>query len=314
MLETMAQNPCRAPDWRWLRAQDSAHGGLPATVRRDGATSTVLIHRAARFYKALQHCGCDEQLQMKLAEQMPTLFWAHYWYDQPDHPQRWSVEAHILAGETDRKIASRIGCSEEIIEIYEALFFNVREKLNRTDYIFMVVLNDAITRDIHEREKDLLWKLIAYTAGSKVLDAVINPLVNPQWVASPDDIPEFFQDLAIGVVKKKAAIAALCVPINDKTRTKLIKAFGKIAKLERSMDKQGKATDQITKGIDAMLDCLPFRVGPMQGAKAKAGPLSQYDQAAVELRQGELMCVAAGYTLPADKLLKQLKFPEQIAP
>ncbi len=60
-----------------------------------------------------------------------------------------------------------------------------------------------------------------------MLDALINPLVNPQWVASPDDIPDFYQDLTIGVVKKKAAIAALCIPINDKTRTKLIRGFGK---------------------------------------------------------------------------------------
>jgi hypothetical protein len=42
--------------------------------------------------------------------------------------------------------------------------------------------------------------------------------------------------------------------------------------------------------------------------------LSEYDQAAVELRQDEFMCVAAGYSLPGDKLFKQLKYPEQIAP
>jgi hypothetical protein len=62
-----------------------------------------------------------------------------------------------------------------------------------------------------------------------------------------------------------------------------------------------------------MLECLPFRVGSMEAAKGQAGTL-QYDQAAVELRQDELMCVAAGYSLPGDKLLKQCKFPEQIAP
>jgi hypothetical protein len=42
--------------------------------------------------------------------------------------------------------------------------------------------------------------------------------------------------------------------------------------------------------------------------------LSEYDEAPVEIRQSELMCVAAGYSLPGEKLLKQFKFPEQIAP
>src|ERR1700733_12667214 len=120
MLEFMTQNPWRVPNWRWLRAQDIAQGGLPATARRDGATSTTLIHRAARFYKALQCCDGDEWMPMKLAEQTPALFWAHYLYDQPDHPLRWSIEARILARETDREIARRIGCAEEIIQLYEA--------------------------------------------------------------------------------------------------------------------------------------------------------------------------------------------------
>ncbi len=63
-----------------------------------------------------------------------------------------------------------------------------------------------------------------------------------------------------------------------------------------------------------MLNSFPFRVGSTKAAKPQAGPLSQFDQAAVELGQDALMCVAAGYSLPGDKLLEQLKFPEQIAP
>jgi hypothetical protein len=311
MLEFLTQNPWREPNWRWLRSQHIAHGGPTATVRRDGAASTTLILRAARFYKALQGCAEDEQSLMKLAWQMPALFWAHYLYDQPHNPARWAVEAHILAGESDLEIARRIGCGVEIVEIYESLYFNVRDKLNRSDYIFTVVLKDAVLRGLQEREKDLLWKLVAYTCGRRVLDAVMHPLVIPQWIESPDDIPAFFHDVAIGVVKKKAAIAALTIPINDKTEMKLIKAFNIFEKLERSSDSQGNATAQITQGIGATLDILPFRVGSTKAAKAQAGPLSEYDQAAVELRQNELMCVAAGYSLPADKLLKQYKFPEQ---
>jgi hypothetical protein len=314
MLETMAQNPCRVPDWRWRRAQDIVDGhGLPATVRREGATSAVQIGRAARFYKALLHCDSDEQLQMKLAWECPNIFWPHYLYNQPHNPSRWVVEAHLLAGETDQKIASRIGCSEEYIRTYEALFFNVREKLNCTDYISNVVLKDVVVRGLHERDKDLLWKLMAYTYGSQVLDAVINPLGNLHCVDSSDDIWDFFQESAIDVIKKKAAIAAVSVPINSKTEMKLIKVFGKFVELERSNNSQGEATDQIIKGIGAMLNILPFRVGSMEAAKGQAGTL-QYDHGAVELCQDELMCVAAGYSLPADKLLKQLKFPEQIAP
>jgi hypothetical protein len=48
----------------------------------------------------------------------------------------------------------------------------------------------------------------------------------------------------------------------------------------------------------------------LAGAKTPTG-LSTVG--AAEFRQDELMCVAAGYSLPGDKLFRQLKFPEQIA-
>jgi hypothetical protein len=41
--------------------------------------------------------------------------------------------------------------------------------------------------------------------------------------------------------------------------------------------------------------------------------VTEHDQAAAELRQDELMCVAAGYSLPSQMLFKQFNFPKQIA-
>ncbi len=151
------------------------------------------------------------------------------------------------------------------------------------------MLSDAITRDLHGREKDLLWKQVAYTFGSRVLDALINPLVNPQWVASPDDIPDFYQDLAIGVVKKKAAIAALCIPINDKTRTKLIRGFGKF--VNSSAQPIVRMTSP-TRSLRAWVLCsyfLLFLAGSKKVAKAQAGESPDYDRGASNLRRDELM-------------------------
>jgi hypothetical protein len=72
------------------------------------------------------------------------------------------------------------------------------------------------------------------------------------------------------------------------------------------MASQGKATDQIINGIGAMLDSLPFRLCSTKAAKAQTGTLLENDQGTAEFRQGELMCIAAGYSLPGQKLFKQL--------
>ncbi len=79
------------------------------------------------------------------------------------------------------------------------------------------------------------------------------------------------------------------------------------------MDSRGKATEQITKGMGAMIDSFAVfgrihkgRQGPRRGNRL------DYDRGASELRRNELVCVAAGYSLLGDKLLKQLKFPEEL--
>jgi len=49
------------------------------------------------------------------------------------------------------------------------------------------------------------------------------------------------------------------------------------------------------------------------GVLGRATSTELSTEGAAELRQNELMCVAAGYSLPGDMLFKQCKFPEQIA-
>jgi hypothetical protein len=82
--------------------------------------------------------------------------------------------------ETDREIAFRTGCGEDAITVFEALFFNVREKLIYRDYILNPVLAQSITQGLTDRQHDLLWKLVAYAFGPYALDAMIGRFVNPQ--------------------------------------------------------------------------------------------------------------------------------------
>ncbi len=72
----------------------------------------------------------------------PEMCWALRLYEQRDYEKlRWTIEARILARQTNDEIAQSCGCMPEMIEYYEALFFNVRARLDSPDFIMTKVVD-----------------------------------------------------------------------------------------------------------------------------------------------------------------------------
>lgn len=307
MLNAFRDNPMRAPNWRWLRTLQIDAGGLRAASRVDGPDGFQWIRRAVRLKRRYEQFINNPSLMYSLSQHDHALFWAHHMWAEDKIPTKWAVEAHILAGETDEEIAARLGTQPAVIAAYEAVFFNVRDRLRHREYVLNVVIKDSVTRGLNERQYDLLWKLFGYQAGPLVLDAVIGRFTNPYRPQKEEEVAGFFNDAAIGIIKQKATIAALSVPVNSHTQTLLLDAFVKYVEIERTTDNATKAQATIVENIGAMLDALPFHVGTkLDSEQEKMVP---FDNTAAELRGTELMIVAAGGTINEQPLLEDLKFP-----
>jgi hypothetical protein len=145
MLSFNAQNPWRVVHWRLIRATSIVDGiGSSTTVKRDGTSASVRwIKRAVKFLEALERCEDDYQLA-RLAQEHPSIFWARDLWQNDHLPLRGEIEARILAGESNEVVARHTGQLPETIEAFEALFFNVREKLAHSDYIRFVAMRPNV--------------------------------------------------------------------------------------------------------------------------------------------------------------------------
>ena len=307
MIPALRDNPRRATNWRWLRAMQIDSGGPRASRAIDGPEGFTWIRRASRLKRRYEQAGNRPELMYRLIQYDRPLFWAHSIFLDDKAATRWAIEARILAGETDREIAERLGTDPEIIEAYEAVFFQVREMLNRRDYIVNVVMGEAVTRGLSERQFDLLWKMFAYHGGSYVLDAVISkftPIAKPE---SHDGVGQFFQEFAVNTVKHKAAVATLTVPINTHTQLALIESFVKYVEIEKGTENASKAHSTIIENIGAMMSALPFKIGTR--VDSAADKMLPYDNSAAELRNDELMIVSAGGKLSHQQTIEDLRFP-----
>ena len=307
MLNALKNNPSRAPHWRWLRATQIDAGGPKASRLIDGADGFKWIRRVMRLKRRHALAANNPTALYALARTDTELFWAHSIWAEEKAPTRWAIEAYILAGGDDETIASKTGCEPAVISAYEAVFFNVRDKLHHPNYVVNVVMADAVTRGLNERQYDLLWKMFGYQGGVHVLDAMINKFSQIDRPQKAEEVSAFFQESAINSMRHKAAVAALTVPINTHTQLPLLDSYVKYVEIERTTGNTEKAHAGIVQNIGAMLTTLPFKIGAK--LDSEGDKMVPFDNSAAELRSDELMIVAAGGKLLNQQALEDLRFP-----
>lgn len=312
MLDYAYSNPWRKPNWRWGRALGIVEGMQPGTTRRrDGELGYYWIKKAVKYLTAA-NAAQDEFTKMSLALDEPAMFWSRWAFEQEKHPAKWIMEARIMARASSQNIAYHANCGQEIVDTYEALFFDVRDKLDRRDYVNSAIFGDDVQTGIQERKYGILWKILGYAGGPHVLDAAMSKLTSPSWVNQPAHVSNFFQDVALTTMKKKAAIATMTVSVNANTQLDLLATFVKFVEIERTTESQGKVQDQIMEDLTSVLKALPWKRAGVAGPPP--GPSYDYDMSSVELTCDQLLLLGSGQPLENGAELLQLGFPEHTKP
>jgi hypothetical protein len=311
MLQTFSsRNPRRPIDWRWKRAALAADGTYPLSRRRDG---DAWVARAARFIREQASCEIDMDTA-ELAERHPIIFWAYdIWFTRDDtgNPVRSEVEARLLADDHVENIARRVATEVEIIEAYQRLFFDVRERLANRGFLTHCVLGPAVHLGFQAAEYDLIWKLFALLGGPLAVDLMIDHSVGHARPDRAGDLKYFVADVAQNDLRRVAMLALKTLRINNFNAMEVINNFLKLVELERAGGSgAGIAAEAVKQNVHAMLVSLPFTVGQRTG-RVDSTPLDRFDELAAELRYEEVMAASAGQEVPAEGMLQLLAFPSR---
>jgi hypothetical protein len=123
---------------------------------------------ALPFVRALRSChhGDDHRA---LRATMPHHYTA-FWLSVRGIPElRWHVEARILARQNWLAIAGKTALAPEALQLYEALFFHVTDRLDATGW----VLHEVIGRPEGARRLGATWQYYGYRGGADVLDTFL---------------------------------------------------------------------------------------------------------------------------------------------
>ncbi len=141
---------------------------IPKAFKADEAIKKSLPFR--RAFRDCQNSKLPSLDALKLEATYPNHLEAHE-VATGATMDRFFLEALIVADVSVEEIGKKTGFSEETIELFESLYFDVRRRLGQSVYIMANLLGplfDYSSEDHH----DHLWKAIGFFCGAEALDAI----------------------------------------------------------------------------------------------------------------------------------------------
>lgn len=308
-------NPFCKPDWRWQRVLEICD--RPDRPGRCSRRDDKMV-RAGRNFLLRYRNEPNARKREELFWDYPGLYYAYQIYEktqlQEDYYVAAMIEARILARQPDWEIAKIASTVEETVAWYEALFFNVRPRLDNRDWVTRHVLIPAVmnnygtwkaddrsdvvamfrSSEIARPFYDGTLKLFAYFGGKYLTDIMISGFEAGKPVQSPEDVGRWFDAHFTNAAKRRSHQAMLTCPIDKYNVMDLFVVNTKLMEMERSEESQEAQRSTIERHIEAMLKSIPWTVGD-DGRKKMLGTGHEiYEETAADLRDVELIEVAAG--------------------
>lgn len=310
-------NVFRKPDWRFARVLRLVER-FPSPGRCSFRDDEWI--RKARSFLQRYRNRDDAVEREKLFWEIPGLYYANQIHEHAlDAPEAsLYLQARLLAGISPEDIAEQMSTIPDTVRWYEAVWFNVADRLHQRDWVTGQVIMPAVLRHVggfaHVRDEDeeeeaprplhahpatrrpaalpfldASLKIFAYFGGPLLVDVMIHGLQAGRPLTSRENMGQWFDEHWSMTVRRRSTQAALQVEIDKYNVMELFATHARILEIEQDVKAQaGKRTD-MERNLRSMLDDLPYRVG---GSPSVADPArDRYDTAAAELRDDEILQV-----------------------
>lgn len=304
-------DPFLRPEWRYERILQLVDA-LPVPKRPTRFDDDYI--RAARKF-ILRWRAADEHQRFLLAHENPGLCFAWLVFQKinTDPETSFMIEARLLANESHVEIADAIRSQPEAVEWYEALFFNVSDNLRHHDWILKHVLLPSADRmgedDEDEDEDDLrrfvtppvvrphmdfTLKFFSYFGGPVLCEFMLSGFKRGVMCHTQDDIGGWLDEQWYNHIRRRSTMAAGVFEVNKYNVMELFATHSRIIELQKGLDGQDERRTVIEKHINAMLTEIPWTVGTQAREIFEGTTIGRYDEMAAELRDEEMLLVAAG--------------------
>ena len=305
------ESPLRPPDWRFQRIafyEKESRDTERSRIDRITAGGNIL-HKKLKSCLSERNEVKKQHAIDKFYDMYPDFGYAYSLYTEDNNiTTRWEIEARILAGENFESIADKSNFSPSCLEVYEKLFFNVLDRLNKRTWVTNSVVGRALQVGLTERDFNILWKIYGYMAGPHMLDLLISKIGMERKIAkTPEQAQAMLSDSIPNMAMIKSAFAMNVGSINNFTAVQIIQVEQAYRQMLREANSEASKTTFL-QAISNIMTGLPWSVGIGNIENPVLSSLSTVDRLAAEPRANEMIEVACGNDVTNE--LEQLRLPE----
>ncbi len=302
-------SPRRSAAWRYERAVRLLDSDtlLPHKVLDDRWTK--MLYRFLSTHRELQNELADpDMVEFYIQRKFPTLWTAYEIFsNRENNPMKYTLESRILARQEDEDIAKRMPVAAEVVNLYEQMFYRVRDRLDYSDFIATAVIGPVFRVGSDSVTPELIAKYFGYFCGPIVLDYVLQAFSQGHHPKSDTEVVEFVERHAITAIKTQAAIMSTVMLPTKFNFKEVMDGFLQLINIERST--QGGTGDgqanYVTKLVEAIRSGNPIPRGDSAKKLVDKVP-THYASGYVELRAHEKQ-VAANVGAEAIANIEHLK-------
>ena len=217
------------------------------------------------------------------------------------------IEAYILAGADDESIAKKLAVPTEAICWFRLAFYDIEHLRNAPLYVVhhLIGITDGdgqCALDLHR-----IWKLIGYKLKSEGLDELFFDSRDNGETFKVGDVAAWFSRQTLAILESKRFVAMNTLSADDPKHVEILLKL--LQKQRKEHESEATSSTTLERHINAMLDEIPWTCGAVAQEVYKTTEVGKWDEGAVELRDEELLLLAAGEEVPGLDKIKDLKIP-----
>lgn len=292
-------NPYAPADRRFRTAKFCHERGVLPSFRRDDQATWKIFRYLEKLATAY-----DPKQQVRVRRDHHALVIAFRLHHGNMRRLRPLIEAYLLSGMDDASIAKRVAAPPDAIRWFRVAFYDVAHYLPSPQFVLMHLIRAFDEEGQTALTLHQLWKLLAYSLGPDALDQLLHNAEADKQAFKVGGLAAWFTQRTEAVLRGKQFVAASNLNTDDQ------KHVGLLLKLLAQGLRDQKPPDderftQVERAVLAMMQELPWCTGPELTPES----VRDWDNRAVELRDEELMLVAAGEKPPHLEELKNLNIP-----
>jgi hypothetical protein len=190
------------------------------------------------------------------------------------------LEAYILAGKSHERIAARTGLSADAVAWYEALWFDVRDRLKYTSWVLANVIGSLHQGTIATLLPALIRSYGYHSRSTRVIAAVASGFDRRTAAIAASDPDKFFAADATFAGALKANLAIRLLPLQDRrTYARAIELHQEATRIaaDTAAHAGGDAENKLRAAVQELGQRMKFQY-------AKAPPPEQAEARLLRLR------------------------------